>query len=105
MTNKTKTEGSNRLEELTLELANLLKDTMLTFAKKVSDELKGDYQAGILPYLRSIQDGGFKPDAKVVILPVKQEDNGTQETNTGEGGASEKATTSEESTKTPDTTG
>ena len=78
---------------------------MLTFAVKVSEELKGEYQAGILPFLRSTQDGGVRPDAKVAILPVKQQEDGTKETNSRKGTEGEGITGGEESTEAQTTAG
>lgn len=103
MQNSEKTPTQNRLEELTHKLAEILKQEMVSFADKVSEEMGSRFEAGILPYLRSTEDGGFKPDARVVILPVKEKEDESKTGDTEASGESEGEAVNPEPTDSPDT--
>jgi hypothetical protein len=104
MTNKPEqAEGLNELDELTKELAQKLQTVMVEFAAMVSEKLGAKFNAGILPFLRDVGNGSFRPDARVAILPVKETTN--EGTDSKDGGEGQESSGGEEPTTSSVTTG
>lgn len=76
------------------------------FSVKATQEMGSPHKAGLFPYIKEVAGGAFRPDVRVVILKIKEQENAeNQGANTSNGGEVKESAGSEESTEAPVTTG
>lgn len=103
-TNETNQELSP-IDKLVTALVEEIRALFDKYSAKAEETIGGKFSAGLFPFLRQQGDGSFRPDARVVILPIKQSTDEPTGTNTADGGEGEKPAGGEESAEAPTTTG
>ena len=98
---------TNPIDELVIKLVEEVKGLFAKYAALAEQKLGGKFSAGLYPFLRQVEGGSFRPDARVVILPIKTNatNDDTTGTDTKESGEGEEPAGSKESSEAQTTAG